>query len=827
MYCETCLSSFVKNFLPPTAELLWLKKPYKRLAIITADLDGDKKSEIIAAYKLKGECYVVIIKNYKDVWCVAASIKGKGYDINYLNANKVEDKQTNNLIIGWQVGAIWAELDIFQWTEKGLKNILNEDIPYSKIQVKDMVGDNVKDGKAEIALWKKDTGKAYKVEVLRWDGKKLVPALDVYRYYFKRVVSYYENRVKELPEAAFYWYYLADAQLKAEMPEKALRSVHMAMKLVMKFKYEYPSEDDLIKLERKILEKLQNRSIKLYPASVKIIGGVKWGFINNNGDFLIKPIYTNAYSFQDNNLAIVQENNLYGVIDETGKYVIQPKYDTINQFSEGRASVVDSSGFKVIDEKGIELTKKSYSFIGSYSEGMVIAVRTNTEGQWLYGYLDKEGNEVISLNYKDAGDFKNGKAVVKIDEGEYALINTKGQKLNTYKYAFVGQLNEGLLAFKENEEGKYGYIDESGNVVIPTRYTSAQPFNEGRAVVNVAEDYGNSYGVIDRRGNFIIMPKYNDVNLLGESMISLGIAISKENPRIGSKYAIANADGKLLTDFIYYGVSNYSSGFASAYDSKYTFFIDRTGMAAKGLPKVEGSGVLSFEGDLIRAEVDQRLSYYSKMGKVIFKQNTVIPLNNQYAVKEEKYKPNKDYLVYYPQVEGMKNKQRQKKVNIKLKELSQVKPIDGDIQLEYSYTGDFSVEFFRKNLLVLELVGYQYYFGAAHGMPTRVYANVDLVTGLFYQLKDLFKKNSNHVKVLSDIIEYKIKNDKQYEYVWLDSYKGIKEDQPFYVKDDALYIYFNVYEIAPYVAGTPTFKIDFKDIMNIIDTNGDFWRSFN
>lgn len=825
--CETCLINFIEKFLPPMSKLLITEEPYKKPATLVADLDGDGTLEITAAYKLRGECYAIIIKKYNNVWRVAANIKGNGYNINYLNAAHIVDKKTNNLVIGWQMGGIFAELNILQWTSKGFENIVKGDMSYSKIEVQDMLGEKGKDGKAEIALWKHDTGEAYYIEVLRWDNGRFSPALDVYPYYFKKVALFYEQRVKELPDAAFYWYYLADAQLKAEMPEKALSSVHMAMKLVMKFNYEYPSQDDLIKLEKEVLNKLQSRAIKLFPASIITTNGVKWGFINNKGDFEIEPKYSNAYSFQDNGLAIIQENNLYGVIDQSGKYVVQPKYDTINQFSERRAAVVDKNGFKVIDEKGNELIEKSYVFIGSYNEGRVLAARTGAQGEWLYGYLGIQGNEVIPLNYKSASDFKDGKALVMINEGEYGLININGQILQRYKYAFVGNLGDGLLAFKQDDNGKIGFIDEDGKVVIQPRYTGTQPFSGGRAVVNTAEDYNNTYGLIDKKGNFIIKPQYNDVNLLGEDRVAVGVVINKENPRIGSKYSVADIDGKFLTDFIYYGVLNYDNGFASAYDDKYTFFIDRTGTIEKKFPKVSGAGTLSFEGDLIMANVDQRISYLNKAGKVVWKQNTIIILNDQYSVKEEKYKPNKDYLVYYPKIKGMKNKQAQISVNNKLKDMSAVKPIDSNVQLEYSYSGDFSIEFFKKDLLVLELTGYEYYFGAAHGNPSRIYANVDLVTGKIYELKDLFKNNSNYVKVLSDIIGYQIKNNPEYSYVFPDSYKRIGVDQPFYIKDDALYIYFSVYEIAPYVAGTPTFKISFNDIMNIIDVEGEFWKSFN
>nr|WP_236871143.1 hypothetical protein [Brevibacillus laterosporus] len=68
---------------------------------------------------------------------------------------------------------------------------------------------------------------------------------------------------------------------------------------------------------------------------------------------------------------------------------------------------------------------------------------------------------------------------------------------------------------------------------------------------------------------------------------------------------------------------------------------------------------------------------------MIYAQNTIIPLTKQYRVKEEKYQPNKDYLVYYPQIGGMANMVAQEQVNKRLKELSQVKKIDKDVQLDY------------------------------------------------------------------------------------------------------------------------------------------------
>ena len=597
-------------------------------------------------------------------------------------------------------------------------------------------------------------------------------------------------------------------------------------------RYSYRGENYILlgrgdNISNPLVSKYRVMNEGLYPASVKTKKGVKWGYINDRGEFQIKPIFDNAQPFQSNGLAVVDSGRYSGLINREGNYVVEPKYDSISEFTQGRAIVIDKDGFKVMDERGLIITNKAYSYIGVYSEGRAVFANSDEGGKYTYGYLDLGGKEVIGAKYEEARDFNEGRAVVKIKEGQFALIDANGNIINTYNHAFVGNYGDGLLSFQNEIGGKFGYMDVGGRIVLEPQYSVALTFDQDRAIVNISADYINKYGLIDKRGNFIIRPEYNDINYLGEDRYAVGKAIKPEEPFFGSIYAIACAYGRFFTNFIYNSVESYKNGIASANNNEYTFFIDKGGNVVRTLPVVKGSGTLEIMNGLIRGIIDYRTIYFDREGKIVWQQNNVIPLNYQYKVLEEKYKPNKDYLAYYPQVSGIENKEAEKDVNDKLKELSAVKPIDGNVQLDYTYYGDFNVEFFKKNLLVLELMGYMFNFGAAHGMPSKVYPHIDLVTGRFYELKDLFKEGSNYVQVLSQIIGQQIKSNPEYSYVYPDGYKGIKPDQPFYVDDEALYIYFEPYEIAPYAAGFPTFKIPYKEIMNIINTQGDFWRAYH
>ncbi|WP_258000307.1 WG repeat-containing protein [Bacillus sp. Marseille-P3661] len=567
----------------------------------------------------------------------------------------------------------------------------------------------------------------------------------------------------------------------------------------------------------------KKKSLTLYPAYSRIVNGERWGYINSKGNFMIQPQFELALDFQANDLAVVKENKKFGVINKSGHFILKPRYEAIQPFSEGRAVVKDAQGYKVIDERGNIVTSQTYRFIGTYENQRALFSKIGETGRSIYGYLDLQGNEVIPARFLAGEDFSKDKALVKIADNEYALIGRHGQILQTYHYPFVGNRGDGLLAFREEQGGPVGYIEENGNIVIQPQFTNAQPFENGAAVVYSSDTMHT--GLINKSGSFVIKPQYELIHMLGEDRVSVGKKIESDLPFpiFGNVFAIATVDGRFLSDFEYYDVLDYEKGFASANNGEEAFFINKQGNIEPSLPVVEGTGTLYLEEELIKANVDKRLFYLDYDGNIVWLENSISLRHSSVIVMEIKYKPNKDYLVYYPRIVGMENKVAQESVNEKLKEIAQVIDIPSGVQLSGSYDSEFEVTFFKKNLLVIRTESYDYPFGTPHGMFSIRHSHINLQNGNFYELKDLFKENSDYVNVLGDILQEQLRmmEDPPFPPEYIKN--AIDENQSFHISENTLNLYFRA---APAI-GFPSFEIPFKEIKDIINTKGEFWQSFH
>ncbi|MEW6425082.1 MAG: FG-GAP-like repeat-containing protein [Bacillota bacterium] len=243
------LKQIAQQFLPAGAVFLTsapAQPPEKttpdagsRELIQAADLNSDGRPEIIAGYRVSQGSVGVMVLQKKEQWTKVWQEEGKGYNLERLQLADVTGDGQDELLIGWTIGASAGNgLDILAWQGDGLKQIARTG--YHRLEVADLAGEYGRDGRQELAAWVKDTGDAFSVEVLRWDGQKLAPAQDVEAAYFPRVVEYYQQKVKETPQVRVYCYYLADALARAKDYQGALAAVEKGMALN---KNAYPNDD--------------------------------------------------------------------------------------------------------------------------------------------------------------------------------------------------------------------------------------------------------------------------------------------------------------------------------------------------------------------------------------------------------------------------------------------------------------------------------------------------------------------------------------------------------------------------------------------------------
>ncbi|CAH2717067.1 hypothetical protein BACCIP111895_04256 [Neobacillus rhizosphaerae] len=85
-----------------------------------------------------------------------------------------------------------------------------------------------------IAVWQWFIADACNVDVLKWNVQKLILDEKLYSEYYPVIEKFYKDKISKM-DAWFYWYTLADAQIKANLFEKATKSIQKGTTLAKQF----------------------------------------------------------------------------------------------------------------------------------------------------------------------------------------------------------------------------------------------------------------------------------------------------------------------------------------------------------------------------------------------------------------------------------------------------------------------------------------------------------------------------------------------------------------------------------------------------------------
>lgn len=286
------------------------------------------------------------------------------------------------------------------------------------------------------------------------------------------------------------------------------------------------------------------------------------GYIDSSGTFVIPPSFQKAANFHQG-VAIVQQDNAYGLINTKGDWVLKPKYAAIFPFQHNGIAIAQLAAerFVLINLEGQLLTNsRTYKSIEPFKEGLALV--KNNSG---YGFLNENGQEQISTSWPWAASFYHGRAVVK-------------------------------------QNGKCGYIDTRGKLVVPCKYTQCWDFSDDRAAVFTNIHHA---GLIDLQGKELIVP-----NLSRMIDYQQGISLMKNNKQ---GYYFFNTQA-ILSEVYYEEARAFRHGVAAVRSGGKWGLI-----SPKGLPVVmpKFSEMESFEAGLAKVHIDRLYGLLGAKGQAL------------------------------------------------------------------------------------------------------------------------------------------------------------------------------------------------------------------
>jgi WG repeat protein len=218
----------------------------------------------------------------------------------------------------------------------------------------------------------------------------------------------------------------------------------------------------------------------------------------------------------------MKTGNKLGFIDRRGQWVMTPRFDWAEPFSEGVAAV-DIGGMRgFVDRAGRFPVPLAFAEVHSFSGGLALAYQESCKPL----FIDRSGKVVISAPVDFASAFRDGLSIVGIGGrcgvgGTFGYMDTSGALTIAPRYESVAPFSEGLAAVRAG--GKWGFINRKGVVVIPVRFEDTAggapgPFRSGLARVysripdnrppNASALADLQSGYIDTRGEYVWSPTY-------------------------------------------------------------------------------------------------------------------------------------------------------------------------------------------------------------------------------------------------------------------------------------------------------------------------------
>ncbi len=190
--------------------------------------------------------------------------------------------------------------------------------------------------------------------------------------------------------------------------------------------------------------------------------------------------------------------------------------------------------------------------------------------------------------YDNVWDVSEGYVAI-LKDGKWGYADTSGKVVIPLQFESPSQFHHGYAS--AIKDGKAGVIDTTGKAVVPFIYDYVGDYQDG---VFSARNFQKKYGFIDSANNIVIPFEYDDVSI---AWFSGGLVIMKK----GNKHGAVDKTNKIIVPFVYdeLGMNDgFEKGYVRGKLGDKNLLVDKTGQIIN-LPGIDNYETIQpVEGNL-------------------------------------------------------------------------------------------------------------------------------------------------------------------------------------------------------------------------------------
>lgn len=244
------------------------------------------------------------------------------------------------------------------------------------------------------------------------------------------------------------------------------------------------------------------KTLKGLENSILVYKDGKVGLVDSKGKKIIDTKYVNILAIEDDyklGYITVDENNKYGLVDCNNSKILDNKYEQIAPiFGNGNYVVKENGTYKLITKDGSTIIEGKFDEVKQIKNDSIIIKLDNK-----YGVLNTAGEEIVPAKYDDIKFSFKDTYIVK-ENNQFELINKSGEPILKKKYQTMNYIEEADI-IEASEDGIYSEIITSDNTVKLTGIVSEINTKLGYIRININDEYKYYNFKIEEKNNTEIL----------------------------------------------------------------------------------------------------------------------------------------------------------------------------------------------------------------------------------------------------------------------------------------------------------------------------------